>query len=386
MLKHSRWPFGALYRNELEKLWAHRGRALLIAWVLIVGVGSFMAYQGYQNSQNNLRNAVAAARQQEAQVRLDLKQASGKQKVQLQSQLASLQSMVQQVQSSGATVNTRREIKQLRTQLQGESGAARGSTLELLAQDQYRLAHGITNYHANVGGSSGLQLVGAAFSGMAVMVFAIVALGVAADRIAVEMEGGTWGPLLLHAPKRRQVYAAKLLAALTVVWVFMAAAALGFFLLGSWWMGMGTAMAPQVVGVNVHSQLLGTYTEMVILAQHFHIIPQWTFDLIALALSMLAEGGLVAIVMALSMVTRSTVFSLVLGVVLVLSGLAAHAFGMLAVLDPTVHLPLIADWTGALAQQYGVPNLSLANGLMVVGGWTAAAVAFGVWYARFLDV
>ena len=86
------------------------------------------------------------------------------------------------------------------------------------------------------------------------MLIALVAMGIAAGQVSGEFEGGTWSGLLLHAPYRRLAYSAKCLATVTVIWLFMIAAALGFLGGGSLLMGIGNANAPHIVGPHFNLQ------------------------------------------------------------------------------------------------------------------------------------
>ena len=245
--------------------------------------------------------------------------------------------------------------------------------------DQYRIQHGITQYQPTSHG--GYRLVGQIFSGLAMILIALVALAISADRVSSEFEAGTWGGLLLHAPRRRPVYLAKLSASLTVIWSFMAASALGFFVVAGLLMGFGSPNNPHVVSLHVSS-----VGQVVIPVQHFHILPQWSYDGLSLGLAMLAIGALVSIFLALSMLTRSTVFSLIVGAVLVLSNVLAHALASLALMDPAIHLPLMSEWTRSLAMQYNMTSLSLKTGLAVLLGWTVVAIGFSLWFTKKLDL
>jgi hypothetical protein len=184
------------------------------------------------------------------------------------------------------------------------------------------------------------------------------------------------------------VYGSKLAAALTFTWVFMLAAALGLFVVGSILMGMGKPGVPLLVGVHVASfphvpQLMPTI-------QPFHTIPQWLYDLVALGLSMITVGSLVTLFVTLSLVTRSTVLALSVSVAIILSGVlapvVAHSASWLTVIDPAVYLPLVAAWTGQLALEYQVAAFTLETGLVVTGAWAGAAVLVGLLTIRRLDL
>ena len=146
-------------------------------------------------------------------------------------------------------------------------------------------------------------------------------------------------------------------------------------------MGFGSPNNPHVVSLHVSS-----VGQVVIPVQHFHILPQWSYDGLSLGLAMLAIGALVSIFLALSMLTRSTVFSLIVGAVLVLSNVLAHALGSLALMDPAIHLPLMSEWTRSLAMQYNMTSLSLKTGLAVLLGWTVVAIGFSLWFTKKLDL
>jgi len=375
--------FSALYRNELEKIWAHRGRALIIAFILIVGFGTFIVYHSYQGTVQAQNASIAAGKAQVAQDVHQLAHMSvGPKRKAMLSQLTAARSELSQM--NYVAVRVRSQVASLKASLSGTPGSLVGNTAEQLAMAQYRLDHGITYYHP--GAHSGYRLVGQVFSGLAMLVFALVALGISADCVSAELEAGTWGGLLLHAPRRRHVYLAKLFAAVTATWAFVLASAMGFFVGGWALMGLGSALEPHVVGMALKVSQEGTLTQVRIPAQVFHILPQWRFDLVAVGLSMIALSGLVAIFVALSMGTRSTIFSFVVGTVLILSAVLAPHVGSLAIWDPAVHLPLISDWTRSLALEYNMATLSLKTGMTVVMAWLVAALVFSLWYAQRLDV
>ncbi len=151
-------------------------------------------------------------------------------------------------------------------------------------------------------------------------------------------------------------------------------------------LGAGSAIMPHVVGLRLAVTPGSVSPQLRVPVQVFHILPQWSYDLAALGLAMLAMGSLVAIAVALSMLTRSTVFSLIVGAVLVLSMVLAHLAGPSALADPALHLPLIEDWTGTLAMQYDLIGMTLRNGLAVVLAWTLVAMGSSLWMVRRLDV
>ncbi len=376
--------FSALYRNELEKLWAHRGRTLVIAFLVMVLGGTFLVYHAQQASQSAVRQSIAFQKAQVVQLKNQVRHATGTEKQTLQSQLQQEQQSIYQMEHQTNTVNVKQQIQGLESGLQKTPVAFKGETLESLALDRYMVAHGLSHYNNQT--ENGFRIVGELFGGTAMLLFALLAVGISGDRISSEMEGGTWGVLLLHAPQRVKVYLAKLVAALTMMWGFMMASAIGFFAAVSVALGVGSAMVPHVVGLRLTVRPGTVPPQLTVPVQPFHILPQWSYDLIALALAMLAIGGLIAIAVALSMLTRSTVFSLIVGAVLVLSMVLAHVAGPMAIVDPALHLPLMGDWTGSLAMQYDMIGMTLRNGVIVLMLWVMAAVSFGVWSARRLDV
>lgn len=383
---HHLW--GALLRNEWEKIWAHRGRALVIVWMLIVVGGVWIAYHSEQSAQQGYHANMVSLQAQIQSWRHQEIGASRQTRRLLQSQIAGAQTTLQQMQSSVRGVNEVTTIPVLKQELKTALKSSRGEILEQLALAQDMVAHGIDQARPSAG--NGIDLVGSVFSGTALLLFALVAVGLSSDRISSELEGGTWGGLLLHAPRRAQLYTAKLLAAVTTVWAFMAAAALGFFGLASLVMGIGPVNAPVVVGLRQTLSTNPNFAGLMIPVQTFHLMPQWRYDLWALVLSMLALGVLVSLFVGLSVVTRSTVFSFIVSTVIVLSGVlaavVARAASWLVVIDPAVHLPLAADWTGRLAQQYTLPALTLRTGSVVLAVWAVVAIAVGVWATRRLDV
>lgn len=386
MLEH-KTRFSALLRNELEKLWAHRARALVIAFVVVVVGGSLLTYRGFEASQRNLKLEISSLRQQEAKMRRQASQLSGKSKQALEQNLQAIQNSIANMESQGTATNNRHELSQLKQQLRQEPPSQQGQTLEQMALIRSMLDHGI--HSQDPGRTTGFAVVGSVFGSAAMMFFGLIAAGLASDRISSELEGGTWGPLLLHAPRRVQIYWAKLTASVIMVWGFMAASALGFFAMMSALLGFGNPAMPEIIGLHLHSPLhpgMPPYIPV----QTFHVLPQWSYDVAALALAMVSAAALAAIFLLLSMLTRSTVFSLVVSALLVISGvvagIVARAAGWLVVIDPAVHLPLVSDWTGRLAMQYGLRALTLGHGLLVVVVWGAAALVAGVLQARRLDV
>lgn len=378
--------FTALYRNELEKLWAHRGKSLIIAFIVIVMGGSLLAWHSNQQTLQNVNSTILAEQQQVTALRHQELHASGKQKQQIASEIHSTQNFIRQIKAQNGAYNVKQEITQLKVSVAHMPLSQRGPTLERLAQYRVMKAHGITGY--NSGANNGLKLVGDLFGTAVMLVFALVAAGVSSDRVSSELEGGTWGVLLLHAPRRIPIYLAKLAASITVIWAFMVAAALGFFGLGSALMGVGNPAIPIVVGVHLTQNSANGMLSIPV--QTFHTVSQVSYDLVALVLAMLSIAVMIAIFLALSMLTRSTVFALVVSAVLVISGelsaVVAHTAGWLVVGDPAVHLPLIADWTGKLGLQFNLSSLNLTAGVAVLLIWAVVAVVVGLSTARRLDV
>ncbi len=287
-------------------------------------------------------------------------------------------------ESNGGTVNERLQVQSLQKSL-STIPTQRGSTLEQLALARYRVSHGIIYY--NPAADSGMRLVGLVFGGDTIVLFALIAVVVASDTVSSELHSGTWGILLLHAPKRRQVYLAKWGAALLILWGFMIAATVGIFAFSSVLMGIGSTVAPHVVGTVTTLIPENAGPSLVLPAQQiFHIIPQWSYDLLALVLAMLTLGGFVTLLVSLSVVTRSTVWSLIIGVLVVMSGFFAPLLGPESVLDPAVSFPLISDWTGTLAMQDNVRALTLGTGLAVTIIWAVATLAVGLWRVAHTEV
>lgn len=388
MPESNRHLLGALLRNEWEKIWAHRGRALIIAWVVIVVGGVWITYHGEHAARQGYRANIASLQSQVTSWRHQEIGASYKARRLLQSQIAGAETTLQQMRSSAGGVNEVAVIPVLKKELKTASPLTRGTIMEQLATAQDMVSHGID--HANPSNANGIDLVGSVFSGMALLLFALLAVGLSSDRISSELEGGTWGVLLLHAPRRAQVYTAKLLAAIAATWAFMVASALGFFGVASLAMGIGPVSAPVVVGLRQTLSTNPNFPGLVIPVQNFHLIAQWSYDIWALVLAMLAVAVLVSLFVGLSVVTRSTVFSLIVSAVIVISGVltavVARAASWLAIVNPALNVPLAADWTGRLAQQYTIPALNLRTESWVLAAWALVAVGVGVWATRRLDV
>lgn len=376
--------FAALYRNEVEKLVAHRGRLLWIALLVIALGGSFLVYHSQASQRHMMAQSLAAAHQQVTHDRQALKQATGPKKSALQRQLKADEQNLQQMKQQNENQNEVQLVRELKANLQQTPKAQRGSGLEQVATAQYLINHGITEY--NPSAESGYRLVGQIFGGTALLVFALLTVGIGGDRVSQEIEAGTWGGLLLHAPARTKIYLAKLSASLTVVFGFLIASALVFFLLASLLFGLGSPMVPHVVGLHLTAQPGTVPPQLLVSRQAFHIIPQWLYDLSALGLALVALGVLTAIMVALSMAFRSTIVAFIVGAVMVISGVLVRNVGSLAVIDPVTHIALMKDWTGALAFQLGMKGLTLGIGLLVVGSWAVAAIGFGTLWARRLDV
>ena len=379
-----RGVFLALYRNELEKVWRHRGRALLIVLILFVLGGNYLSYRAYHQQQMAIVQSIAAAKAQVSHAQNQLANAPASKEPNLRHIVIADKQILSQMESQSVQrVNTRQQLHQLQAGLANQPLSARGNTQEFIALDRYRLSHGITSYAPN--GNNGLRLVGQIFSTGVMMLIALVAIGISADRMSGEFEGGTWGGLLLHAPYRRLAYSAKSLASITIIWLFMIAAALGFLGGGSLLMGIGNANAPHIVGPHFTLQN-SIPPQLIVPSQHFPIIPQWSYDFAAMGLAMFSVGILVLVVMAISIITRSTVISLIAGALLVISRDLAHLVGPLSVLDPAIHLSLIADWTGQLAQQYVMPSLTLPSGILILTLWGGISLLFGLWWSQRQDV
>jgi ABC-type transport system involved in multi-copper enzyme maturation permease subunit len=379
--------FGALFHNEMEKLWAHRLRALIIAFCVIVIGGSLLKYRSFEVSQHQVKQNIQQIETQIRTLKNQEKHATGNAKSQIQQNIASEQQFLQQVRTQRpGTVNLRAQEHALEQSLNQQPASQRGAAEEQLALIRYTLAHG---YHSVAApGGSAYSVVGSVFGGLAMLLFGLIAAGLGSDRVSAELEGGTLGVLLLHAPRRAPVYRAKFLASVAMTWAFMAASALGFWLLLGALIGFGSPGLPVAVGVHMGAGASPGFVS--VLPGAFHIIPQWAFDLWSLGLAMAAIAALQAIFVAVSILTRATIFSLVIGAVLVISGViaavAARTMGWLVVADPAVHLPLAGDWTGTLAGQYNLAALTLPHGLIVLGLWTVAALAAGLIAMRRLDL
>lgn len=393
MSKPSNPPtFRAVFRNEIEKIWIKRGKALIIALIILIAgvslVSAHTYHQNYQQETENAQNDQQAAtqmRQQMAQTQRALKSVPQGKKRALQQQLTQQQQALQQIQeSNGGTVNERLQVRNLQNSLSAIP-TQRGPLLEQLALARYRVAHGLLSY--NPAADSGMRLVGLVFGGDTLVLFALMAVVIASDTVSSELHSGTWGILLLHAPRRRQVYLAKWAAALLFLWGFMLAAAVGIFAFSSVLMGVGSTLGPHVVGMVTTLLPQTAGPSLVVPApQVFHIIPQWSYDLLALALAMLSLGGFVTLLVGLSVVTRSTVGALIIGVLVLISGFFAALVGPASLLDPAVSFPLISDWTGTLAMQDNARALTLGTGLAVTLIWAAASLAVGLWRVARTDV
>lgn len=383
--------FGAIFRNELAKNWARRGRALIIALIILIagaGLFSWHTYHQFENSQQNTQQAVAQARKQLAQMQHQLTIAPASKRAALREAVMQQATMVQQMQEdNGGVLNERSQVKSLSSTLATLPTSQRGQTEEQLALARYRADHGQAFY--NPAADSGWRLVGLIFSGQAVVLFALLAVLIASDAVSAELQSGTWGILLLHAPRRIQLYLGKWAAALATVWMFMVVAAVGIFIFGSALMGIGNPMAPHVLGPRLLTVSLpqdGPVPSVILAAQTFHLVPQWSYDLLALGLAVLTVGGLVTLLIALSVVTRSTVWSLILGVLVVISSLAIAALGKISALDPAVFFPLMSSWTGIMALQDNNAFLNIQTGLLVTAFWAAAALIAGMWRINYTDV
>lgn len=385
----TRYPrFGALYHNELEKLWAHRARALMIAFLVIVVGGSLLTYHSYVASKHQTQVTIQNFKGQVAHLRRQEATATGKQRALIKRNLQQTQKILAQVESGGpGVVNLSRQLHSVEQSLKQTPKAQRGLTLEEIAVDRAALAHGIR--YENPYAAGGLKLAGQLFSGGAMILFGLIAAGLASDRVSSELEGGTWGVLLLHAPRRIQVYWSKLAASLTLIWGFMAASGVGLGILTGLLMGFGFADFPMVVGLRLKAASQPGYPPR-IPPQTFHLMSQWSYDAASLALAMVAVGVLVTIFLALSLLTRSTVLSLIVGAVLVVSGmlasLVAHAAGWLAIIDPAVYMPLMGVWSGNLALQYNLVSLNLTHGLVVLACWAFVAIVASMSIARRMDL
>jgi hypothetical protein len=381
--------FHAVFRNEMEKIWARRGKALLAALiVLIAGAGLFSlhTYQETQNNMQSMRQSVVQMRQQVDKTRRALQAAPAGKRAALRQQITQENLTIQQMEeSSNTSVNERSQVRQLTPELSTLPVTQQGITMEQLALARYRISHGQSYY--NPASDGGWRLVGLIFAGPAIMLFALLAVLIVSDTVSSELQSGTWGILLLHAPRRMQVYIGKWSAAVVTIWMFMAVTAHGIFAFGSALMGMGSSLAPHVLNPRLVSmQTGGGFLTVVPSAQVFHLIPQWSYDLLALGLAMLTLAGLATLLIALSVITRSTFWSLIIGVLVVLSSLFSVGLGHWAVLDPTLSLPLISEWTGAMAMQDNMLTLNVQMGMLVTVFWALAAMIAGLWRVKYTDV
>ncbi len=377
--------FFALFHNELEKLWAHRAYVLIVAFLIIVVGSSFLVYRSHQLSLQQAQTNMQQMEHQMGQLRQQERHASGQSKVEVRQALAADQQTLQQMKMQGPIINLKQETQQLRAQLKHVPSSQQGSILEQLAVAKGALKKGITQENS----LTGLGLAGALFAGGTMLLFGLMTVGLTSDRFSSELEGGTWGVLLLHSPRRVPIFWAKLSASVVLLWAFMLSTALAILGVTGLLVGFGAPRFPVEVGMRLAAPTQPTLP-VSIPPQSFHFISLLTYDVWALLLAMLSVSVLGAICVAVSLLTRSSVLSLIVGAVLVLSEvfaqIAAHWAGWIALVDPAVHLPLVADWTGSLAQSFNLADLTMKSGLTVLLAWGVIAVVAGMWAVRRIDL
>ena len=378
--------FFPLFHNELEKLWAHRSTVLIVAFLVMVVGGSFLVYRSHQATLLQARQNIQQMEQQVVLLRHQELDASSAQKAAARQALQSAQQTLKQMKLQGSgSLNLRADVQQLKGELLHQPPSQQGPILEQLAVAQGAMAKGLTQQNS----LNGFKLAGDLFDGGIMLLFGLLTVGLVSDRFSAELEGGTWGVLLLHAPQRLPIFWAKLSASLALLWGFMLATTVGLMGLTGLLVGFGPSNFPVAVGVRLTAPG-GLTLPLVMPRQPFHLISQLSYDGLALLLAMLSLGILAAICLCVSVLTRSSVLSLIVGAVLVLSEvfavIVARWVGWLVLVDPAVHLPLIGDWTGGLAQQYNMADLTLSSGLVVLLAWGALAVAVGMWHVRRIDL
>lgn len=132
----------ALYRNGVEKRWAHRGRKGIIPFVLIVFGGRLATYPSCQRPQSARPNEITVIRAQAARLRQRLAPAAPAQQPALRAERRNMESAWRQVTAHGPAAGAEQQQQQhiagLKTSRRTVPASARGATLEQLALVRYR--------------------------------------------------------------------------------------------------------------------------------------------------------------------------------------------------------------------------------------------------------
>ncbi|CAB1128094.1 conserved membrane protein of unknown function [Candidatus Hydrogenisulfobacillus filiaventi] len=364
----------ALFDNEWRKLWARRGRLLVAGTLALAALTVFATWRGQAAQEANLRQQAALNARALAALRARAAAAPPAQQTLIHEQEAAMAANLVNLEGVPVRQQLQEDRRLARHAPRGQAGALE----ETVALDRYRLAHGIIRlrpWHTGAWRLAGLVLTGPAILG-----YALLALGVTADLVAGEVQDGTLSFLFLHGQRRGAIYLAKLATGITAGWGSLAGGSLLTWLGAALLVGTGSPWAPHVVGARL-VKVTGSFPPVQPAGPPFPILPQWAFDLWALVLALVAAGVWVAVVLALSRLTRSVTVTLVLGTAGLIGGLFLSLAGWAGLLSPTVHLAPMADWDGSTAGVCGIPAAGLPLGLGVLAGWGLAALAYG--WSRF---
>ncbi len=371
----NRIPFGALFINEWIKIWNRKRRLAIWATLVIVLIMVALAWQSQRQNFNSQQQQVAGLTQEISSLRQAMNAAPKKVRPSMRMQIQQLEQQLNSLkQNGGAIPSDSAQLSSLQSSLSQEPSFQRGGTLEQIAVIKYDQAHGIL---FNSGGDGGWRLVGQAFGSSAAIIYALLTVGLVGDSVAGEREQGTIAFLFLHTGSRPKAYLAKMAAAIAMVWSVVAAGAAATLLLGGLALGWGNPLGGQAVAVKVGEAALSNTHEVFPAVQVFHIIPQWSYDVLAVVLTMASLALVTSVLVAISRLFKSPTVSVIIGIVVVLSGMLVRLAGAVGMVDPMAYYPLLADFNGQLAQQNNSIANSLINGALVFALWALAATVYG---------
>lgn len=377
-----RAPLRAIMKNEWLKLWSRKRWSLAVGMLVLVVGGSFISASTEWQQVRVSQQEIAAMRQQIASLRAQLRQGlPSAVSQQIKQEIASTEQSISSIASAKApTVRQDLRANLATLSAKGTQASILSQVRLTVAMERYDLAHGIAS--ASPASDSGWQLPGIILSGPGIMLLALLVVFIAGDAVSSERQGGTLPTIFLHADNRATVLLGKALVAVLTAWGMVCVAVIGWFVLGGLLMGFGSPLTPEAVGLR-YVMSANPFGGMVLASSHFPLLPQMAFDVWSVLLACLSLGALAALMVGVSSFIRSTSLSTALGALLLLSGLLFRGLAgdSSILLDPAVHMPLMADWTGAIAQQSQVAGATLGVGIAVLIGWAVVAVGAGA--ARF---
>ena len=242
---------------------------------------------------------------------------------------------------------------------------------------------------------SGWWLVSRVFSGPLVVLYALLALVLAADVLGQEFQSGTWNRLWLDPPGR----AAVLLAKGALVWAVAAGvlvgAALALYVAGTAAFGAGPLWV--VSEVTYQSVRLHSYGGMAAAPQYFPVIlsPSQvvaaslpTFDVTAVLGSILPLAAILSAAAALGWLVHQPAVAALLAAALVAvpNVLLVDAGQRWLTWIPSTYLQF-GHWIHHSAGWvFGMPGSSATLGLLAAVAWIAGAAVLVGWHTRRIEL